>query len=335
MIEITHFQRKKRANSNHSIESYFKAIRDLQPSDIRITEKVAKFLSSGFFRRFYIAVEAIFNQKDINHVTGDIHFANFFLTKKKNLLTIHDCGFLKRISGLKFKIVKYFWYTLPAKRTSFITVNSEATKKDLLTYIKFPESKIKVIYIFIPEIHKPFSKKFNKEKPVILQIGTAPNKNIERVAEALIGINCTFIILGKLSQETTKILENCKIDYRNINKSVSDEDVAKLYQQCDIVSFASTFEGFGMPIIEANATGRVVVTSKTTSMPEIAANAAELVNPFDIKSIKTGFLKVINDDVYRNQLITNGFENSKRFDKEQIASQYYNLYREIYNTNNH
>lgn len=333
MIEITHFQRKKRPNSNHSIESYFKAIRDLQPNDIKINVKIFKFTSSGIFKRIYIALEAFFNQKDINHNTGDIHFANIFLPKAKNLLTIHDCGFLKRISGLKFKIVKYFWYTLPAKRTNYITVNSNATKQDLLTYINFPKDKIKVIYIFVPHIHKPFYKQFNKQKPVILQIGTAPNKNITRIAQALKGIDCTYVILGKLNEEITKILTECSIDFKNINNSISDEDVAKLYQDCDIVSFASTFEGFGMPIIEANATGRVVVTSNTTSMPEIANNAAELVNPFDIKAIKEGFLKVINDDDFRNQLITNGFENVKRFNKEQIASQYYNLYREIYSNN--
>lgn len=96
-----------------------------------------------------------------------------------------------------------------------------------------------------------------------------------------------------------------------------------------MVAFASTFEGFGMPIIEANITGRVVVTSNTSSMPEVAANAAEFVNPLDVEDIRRGFLKVINEDAYREQLIENGFTNAKRFNKQTIANQYFNLYRTI------
>ena len=333
MIEVTHFQRKKRPNSNHSIESYFKAIRDLQPIDIKINVKISSFLSNGFIKRLFIALEAIFNQKNINHITGDIHFINIFLKKEKNILTIHDCGFLKRITGLKFKIVKYFWYTLPAQKSNLITVNSEATKKDLLTYINFPEDKIKVIHIFVPEIHQPFAKQFNKKKPVILQIGTAPNKNIARIAQALKGINCKYLILGKLEKEVKDILEKNDIDFNNIDKSITDLEVAELYQLCDIVSFVSTFEGFGMPIVEANVTGRVVVTSSTTSMPEIAANAAALVNPYDIESIRAGFLKVINNDDYRNQLVENGFANAKRFNKTKIVNEYFDLYRDIHKNN--
>ena len=333
MIEVVHFQRKRRGEGNHSIESYFKDIRDLQPDDIRITPKILKFVSNDYLKRLYNAIEVIFYQKDINHNTGDIHFANIFLSKKKNILTIHDCGFLKRISGIKFKIIKYFWYTLPAKRTSIITVNSNYTKQDLLTYIKFPEERIKVIYIFVPVVHKQSPKVFNKEKPVILQLGTAVNKNIIRIAQALNGINCKYIVVGKLDAATIDTLKENNIDFENITASISDEEVAALYRKCDVVSFASSLEGFGMPIVEANATGRVVVTSNVTSMPEIAGNAAELVNPFDIKSIKNGFLKVINEDAHREQLIVNGYENAKRFDREKIAQEYFDLYRKMVKVN--
>ena len=329
MIEVVHYQRKRRTEGNHSIESYFKDIRDLQPNDIKITIKILKFVSNDYLKRLYNALEAIFYQKDINHNTGDIHFVNIFLSKSKNILTIHDCGFLKRISGIKFKIIKYFWYTLPAKRTSIITVNSNYTKQDLLTYINFPENRIKVIYIFVSVVHKPSPRLFNKQKPVILQLGTAVNKNIPRIAQALNGINCKYIILGKLDAVTINTLKQNKIDFENIEASISNEEVAALYRECDVVSFASTLEGFGMPIVEANATGRVVVTSNVTSMPEIAGNAAELVNPFDIESIRNGFLKVINDDVYREQLIANGFENVKRFDRKKIALEYFDLYRKM------
>lgn len=327
MINIVHFQRKRRKHGNHSIESYFLGIRNLQPCDIKITLKISTFTSKGVWRRLYNTVEAFFCQKDVNHITGDIHFVTTFLTKKKTILTIHDCGFLKRISGIKFRIVKFFWYTLPARKAQIITVNSNATKQDLLNYIDFPESRIKVIYIFVPDVHQRNIKEFNNEKPVIFQIGTAENKNIKRVAQALRGIRCKYVVLGHLDIETISILNQNEIDFENIDSKISDSEVADLYKKCDIVSFVSTLEGFGMPIVEANATGRVVVTSNVASMPEIGADAAEFVNPFDVESIKIGFLKVINDNSYREQLIKNGFKNVKRFEQAKIANEYYNLYR--------
>lgn len=327
MINVVHFQRKRRLHGNHSIESYFSAIRDLQPNDIKIDVKISRFVSSGIFKRLYNTIEAFFSQKDINHITGDIHFVGILLAKRKTILTVHDCGFLKKLSGIKLKVVKLFWYTFPAKKANTITVNSIATKQDLLNYVKFPEDRIKVIYIFVPEVHKLCIKEFNSEKPTILQIGTAPNKNINRVAQALKGINCKFVILGHLNDETISILKQNEIDFENIDKKVSDTEVSDLYKKCDVVSFVSTLEGFGMPIVEGNVTGRVVVTSNVTSMPEIGANAAEFVNPFDIESITAGFLKVINDAEYRKQLIENGFENAKRFERTKIANEYYSLYR--------
>jgi glycosyltransferase involved in cell wall biosynthesis len=82
-----------------------------------------------------------------------------------------------------------------------------------------------------------------------------------------------------------------------------------------------------MPIVEANAVGRVVVTSNLLSMPEVAGGAAHLVDPFDVSSIRSGILKVIEDDSYREALITKGFANRKRFDTRQIAQEYAEIYR--------
>jgi glycosyltransferase involved in cell wall biosynthesis len=328
-IEVVHFQRKQRSTGNHSIESYFSAIRDLQPSDITITKKEVSFFSNGLLKRLCIVFETFFNQKQINHITGDIHFANLLLNKKNTILTIHDCGALKNLKGFKLKLIQFFWFTLPAKKASYITVNSETTKQDLLSYIKYPEEKVKVIYIFVPDIHQPQPKEFNKSKPIILQLGTASNKNIHRIAQALKGIPCKYQVVGSMSNDIVESLQQNNIDYEYIDRKLSDEEIATLYKNCDIVSFASTLEGFGMPIIEANATGRVVVTSNISSMPEIAGDAAELVNPFDVQSIRNGFLKVIEDDGYRASLIERGFENAQRFKKEKIAHQYFDLYRSI------
>ncbi len=95
--------------------------------------------------------------------------------------------------------------------------------------------------------------------------------------------------------------------------------------------FASTYEGFGLPIVEAQATGRPVVTSDTLSMPEVAGDAACLVDPFNVESIRNGILKVIQDTGYREQLVQNGLKNVERFKPESVAMQYLALYRELVN----
>ena len=103
------------------------------------------------------------------------------------------------------------------------------------------------------------------------------------------------------------------------------------YQSCDLVSFISTFEGFGMPIIEANSVERVVLTSNISSMPEVAGEAALLVDPFDIAAIRNGIQRIINDGQLREQLIQAGRKNKLRFQSGTIAQQYYNLYKKIAN----
>ena len=98
---------------------------------------------------------------------------------------------------------------------------------------------------------------------------------------------------------------------------------------CDIVSFPSLFEGFGMPIVEANAVGRPVITSKLAPMTEIANDAAFFVNPYDINSIKNAFLEIIGNEILRRQLIKNGLANTKRFRTDNISKMFFNLYMKL------
>src|ERR1039457_1051746 len=138
------------------------------------------------------------------------------------------------------------------------------------------------------------------------------NKNICRVAEALQRIPCRLDIIGRLTERQREVLEFNRIQYTE-QWDLSDQQVIEKYRQCDLVVFASIYEGFGMPIVEANATGRPVVTSNIGSMPEVAGTAACLVDPFDCASIREGILRVIEDADYRNNLVAQGYENAKRF----------------------
>ena len=327
-LKIAYFQRKSRKFGNFSIEFIFEEIRKNLPADMRGILYTARYESAGLWKRLYIALEAAGKQENINHITGDIHFTNVFLRKHKTVLTIHDVGFMKHSTSVSRFLLWFFWIWLPVNRSQVVVAVSHATKNEILKYIKCDPAKIKVIYDPISEDLTFKPKEFNQRNPVILQLGCASNKNLERTIKALKDISCHFDIVGKLGQEEINLLEAYKMSYK-VSYNLSNEEIKKKYEDCDILTLVSTYEGFGMPIIEANRVGRPVITSNILSMPEVAGEAACLVNPFDIKNIKNGFLRIINDAEYRAKLIKNGRENQKRFQVTEIARQYSEIYRSL------
>jgi len=272
-----------------------------------------------------------FLQGDINHITGDIHYVTLLLKKKKTILTILDCGILHSTSGYKRSIIKLFWFTLPSLKSEVITCISNSTKMDVINQIKHNLKKIEVVYVSISQNFIKNIKPFNKEYPQILQIGTAENKNLKRLIPALKDIKCKLVIVGKIDQNINSLIRENKIDCYNISMKLSEEELLELYYNSDIVTLVSTIEGFGMPIIEANTIGRVVIAGSNSSMIEISNNSACLVDSYNINEIRNGLLKVIDDDNFRLNLINNGFLNAKQFSIEKIAEQYEKIYKLLLN----
>jgi len=308
------------------VEKLFDTVRDALPSEIEPVVAESRFLSRGFFRRAYIIVEAKFRQGDVNHITGDVHFLSYLLCRRKTVLTILDCGFAEKERGVKRQLLRYFWYVLPIWRVGFITVISKTVELELKKLVTFPPGKVRVISCCIPETFTYSKEIFNAGKPRILQVGTGENKNLVRVTRALKGIPCHLDIVGKLKEEQRRVLVECGIEYTN-SWGIPEAELIHKYQECDLVS---TYEGFGLPILEGNAVGRPVITSNISSMPEVAGDAACLVNPFDEVDIRSGILKVIKESSYRQELVAKGLINVKRFRPEAIAMQYAELYREVF-----
>ena len=329
-IKVIHFQRKPRPGANYSIESIFENLRCRLKDKIDFSVNACSYYNDGYFSKFLNIVEAASRQKKnaIAHITGEVHFLDLFMRKKNVLLTIHDCRFMERKSGMAKKLMAWLYLKAPVYKTKFVTAVSENTKKDIINYTGVSAEKICVIHDNVDSIFKPVPKIFNYTCPVILQIGTAPNKNLSRLTDAVKSISCKLVIIGSPGErELEKLAEN-KIAYV-IKSNLSADELYIEYVNSDIVAFVSTFEGFGMPIVEANCVERAVLTSNISSMPEVAGDAACLVDPYDTEDIRKGLLKLIHNKEYREQLIANGRKNKLRFDGKIIAEQYYQLYKKI------
>ena len=262
------------------------------------------------------------------HMTGGPHYFLLALKGKRNILTIHDLVLLHNSTGLKHAIYKQLWFQLPIRYAKAVTCISETVAKDLSTNFTMPKEKIHIIYNAVDTNFRYTEKAFNSNNPRILHVGTTWNKNLERVIKALIGVPCTLVIIGAIDKHIQTILETNNIIYIQ-KQNISDAMLRKEYELADIVSFPSIYEGFGMPIVEGQAVGRPVLTSNIAAMTEIANGGACLVDPTDETSIKNGFLKIIQDETFRQQLIRAGKENIKRFSVEKITKQYKDLYTSL------
>ena len=324
------FFRRANPTGNVSIESSFQSMLAHFPKEknVHIDTFTSSFYSVGLLPRLKAIWEVFRHRADVNHVTGDTNFFALGLPSKKTILTIHDCGLLDGKGRLARWILQTFWLKLPARHVRFVTVVSEATKQDVLKYTGCSAEKIVVIPTVIKPNFKYKPKVFNKIKPVFLHIGNSPNKNLERHAAALQGLNCQLHIVGKILEEQIALLNDLKIDHV-ISVNLSHAQMSEAYEDADVLLFCSLIEGFGMPILEAQSVGRVVITSTISAMPEVAGDSALLVDPLSINDIRAAIDRVLADDNYRNTLIEKGLQNIKRFNPQTVAQQYAALYEKI------
>lgn len=263
---------------------------------------------------------------DIVHITGAEHYLIPFLKRRnKVIITVHDMGTDKRTYNLR-SIWRYlFWY----RTLSFadkITFISESTKREALKYLHLKKGQTVVV-------PNPIGNNFthiinntnNMNCPMILHIGTAWRKNLQGTIEALAGINCRLRIIGQLNKKHLDLLYKNKINYTN-DTGLSDEQIIKEYANCDIVSFPTFYEGFGMPIIESQMIGRPVVTSNLSPMKEVAGEGAVLINPYDINSIREGYLHAMSN---YDTIVKKGRYNVRLFSLEHIASKYFSIYQNV------
>jgi glycosyltransferase involved in cell wall biosynthesis len=274
------------------------------------------------------------SKADIFHVTGDIHWVSLLLPRKKTLLTIHDFSSFDNNNFSKNELVKFiykiFWFKLPILYLKRIHLISNNVFKNGSNY--FPNLIKKGVVIYnIALTSVKMKNEVKKEKIVILQVGTHVNKNLNLlldVAKTLKdNLNFQLNIIGKLNAEHIKKLNSEDIDFKN-SYDLSNKQMYCEFRKSDILFFASFYEGFGLPIIEAQSMGIPVITSNIPITNEVAGNAALFINPLSIDEAFNAILKLSNPQIQK-EMVDLGLQNVKRFSKEIITQQFETLYKEI------
>lgn len=265
---------------------------------------------------------------DVYHIAGHINYVALRLPAERTIQTVHDLGILDSRTGLRRSVLAQLFFRTPTRRVKATIAISKATQEALIAISGVDPDRIAIIPNPVPpgyvEQPKPFA-----EVPRVLQIGTAPHKNLERTAEALCGFNVHFRIIGKLNETQRSLLEQLKLDFSSVGL-VDDQTMIAEYQAADLVVFCSLFEGFGMPIIEAQAIGRPVITSDRSPMRDVAGGGAILVDPENVEAIRKGIEDLLSDPKRADELRRIGTKNAAGYRVESIADEYLKIYEGIF-----
>jgi glycosyltransferase involved in cell wall biosynthesis len=325
-IHVSYLQRA--AGVGYSIERLFDNVRSRLPDTIDPHVHLAPHAGTRPSRILRNCLWARKHQGQVNHITGDAYYLALGLRSRRTVLTIHDCVSLRRLTGWRKWVIHWLWYRLPTWRAGVITVISEEAKRELLSYVHIPEERIRTIPNCVGDEFQPAPRPEWPERPLLLHIGSTPNKNLTRVSQAIRALPVRLRIVGNPEDCELRLLEECGIDY-SLASNITDQQMVEEYRSCDAVVLASTYEGFGLPIVEAQAIGRPILTSDLPPMSDIAGDTACLVNPYNVESIRCGVVRLLQNSAYREALVERGFLNVKKYRAENVAGQYASLYEEL------
>ena len=277
-----------------------------------------------------------------------------FLKLYPRIITVHDIiHYVFPETKIHYFLSKHVLYRglRTCTNTFFITI-SNFTKRDLIKYFKIPEDKVKVIYLGVDhEIYKPLpyneinkiKQKYNLTSPFILYVGSDhPRKNISTLVKSIYKLkkkykldNVKLVKVGAERHRYRKHIINL-IKGLNLEKNiifidnVPEKDLAGLYNAADLFVYPSLYEGFGLPPLEAMACGTPVITSTTTSLPEVVGNAGIMIDPYDVDGLAKAMYEVLTNDGLREELRKKGLKRAKLFSWRKTAKETLKVYEEVY-----
>jgi glycosyltransferase involved in cell wall biosynthesis len=314
----------------HSVESLAAMVRG-GSAGFRFSVHYNKFARPSFRGLLVDMARAACLRGDVFHVTGDCGYLALALPQRRTVLTILDCATYRRLGGLRRHIYGLLWIRLPVWHSRIVVAISETVRQEVVALSGVSPSKVRVVHCSIlPEFfdRAPGSKLDQARIPVLLQVGTTANKNVERLAEALEGVRCRLLLIGRLQPSQSVALARFGVDYE-VRERLSVMEIVRCYRECDVVVFASTSEGFGMPVIEGQACGKPVVAADIPALREVSGDAACFVDPLDPASIRRGIRRVLDDEHFRGDLVDRGHRNAERFRAENLCAEYSQIYREM------
>lgn len=251
------------------------------------------------------------------------------------VLTIHDVMpllFPKYFPRKSHVMMRWF---LPRylKEADAILCPSQQTKSDLLNFFSIPSEKVHIIPLAIPYRDRVVQK---EKDPFLLYVGSfEPRKNVPGILHAFAkirkeGFPHRLVLAGKeegAHRIPRELIAKLKLsDAVDIMGYLTEEEKAKLLQKAALLLWPSFYEGFGLPLLEAMASGTPIVTSKGSSIEEVVGNAGMLVNPFDEDDIAKGAIAILSDLQKRDSLIEKGLEKSKDFSIDLFVKRHLEIY---------
>ncbi len=263
-----------------------------------------------------------------------------------SLVTVHDLGYLHfpethppgQLAYLKLSTL---WN---ARVATHVLADSAATRSDLISFYGTPPEKITIAYPGLADtetsVHvytpKEIKARYGIEREYFLYLGTLhPRKNLSRLIAAFASLpqNVMLVLAGKEGWHHTELLIQIRrlgLEERVLFTGYVDkEEKTALLRGALALVFPSLYEGFGFPVLEAQACGCPVITSTTSSLPEVAGDAALLVDPTSTDAIASAMLRIMNDPALRQTLIEKGLENVQRFSWKQCARTVMNVIEQM------
>jgi glycosyltransferase involved in cell wall biosynthesis len=280
------------------------------------------------------------------------HYVLPTAVRSRSVVTIHDCIHLMFPQYLPNRAAyAYARATMwsAAHRSNCILTVSEASKRDILHFFNIPADKIEVAYNAIEERfwRQPADadiarvrERYQLDHAFVLYVGNIkPHKNLVRLIEAFDGLrrlgfdDLKLLIIG---DEISKLPALRRaVHGHKLHKHVRflgyqpDETLAVLYRLAALFVFPSLYEGFGLPPVEAMASGTPVVTSNVSSLPEVTGDAAVLVDPYDVESIIDGMRRVLTDPALAAEMRRKGALRAREFSWERSVAQTRQVYQRV------
>ncbi len=307
---------------------------------------------------YYSFSEQIFFPFDLRNQKLDLmHFTNFnnpLFWFGKFVVTIHDLTLMfftgeKRTSSLHKLGYRLVLLSACKKARRIIAVSSH-TKKDIIKFFNIPDNKIKLVYEGVEEKYHPqedknliekIKKKYNIQPPYLMYVGAwKKHKNITNLVKAfaILKKNYTLphrlVLVGKENSLTEELKEEVtKLDLKKdviFTGFVYEEDLPIIYNAAEVFVFPSLYEGFGLPPLEAMATGTPVVASNISSIPEILDKAADFFNPWDPEDMALRIRDVLFSKKKQEELKKRGLKKASQFSWQKCAQETLKIYEEVY-----